>query len=104
MAILLARGIQIGLFGGVQGFYTGGEVADIQDQVVDVGQIVVDEVGHLGFGLHDAGVRVDEQWAGERVLVALSRLFVVLRFFQSVLHAHGSRNALWVFDWYREFC
>ena len=53
------------LFGFVKRSLAGGEVADIPDLIVDVGQEVVDESGHLGFLLHDLGVGVDEQRAGE---------------------------------------
>jgi hypothetical protein len=47
--------------------YAGGEVADIDDFFVDVGQVEVDEGSDLGLLLQDGGVGVDEERAGQRV-------------------------------------
>ena len=60
-----ASGLQPGLLGAIQRLGGGGEVAHVQDFIVDVSQVVVDEIGHLGLGLHDSGVGVDEQRARE---------------------------------------
>ncbi len=39
-----------------------------------IGQVEVDESCHLGFALHEAGIGVDEQRAGERVRVVFGGL------------------------------
>ena len=62
-AKLLGSSIQPEQFGYIQHFSISGEVADFIDDVVDVGQEVVDVSGDLGFLLHDGGIGVDEEWA-----------------------------------------
>jgi hypothetical protein len=42
--------------------------------LIDESQVEIDEVGHLGFGLHDGGIRVDEQGTSQGVLGAIDGL------------------------------
>ena len=59
------------MLGAVEALGGGWEVADIDDDVVDVGQVEVDEVGDLGLLGHDLGIGVDEERAGQRVLAGI---------------------------------
>ncbi len=68
---LLAHGVEPVLLRLVEALGGGREVADIDDDVVDVGQVEVDEVGDLGLLGHDRGVGVDEERAGQRVLAGV---------------------------------
>ena len=52
--------------------FADGEVTDIEDLVVDVVEEEPDEGSNLGFLLHDAGIGVEEERAGERILAGLS--------------------------------
>ena len=63
------------LSGFFEGRFAGGEVTNLFDLFVDIGQEEVDEGGHLGFFLHDGGIGVDEQRAGQRI----GTIFHVLR-------------------------
>lgn len=63
---LLQRVFQVG-DPGVQSLFTGGEVANRSDQIIDIFQVVADKAGHLGLGLENARVRVDEQRASQQV-------------------------------------
>jgi hypothetical protein len=72
---LLPHGIEPVLLGRIQGFHTGGEIPDSKDFFVDVGEEEVDVAGDLGFFLHDGGIGVDEERAGEGVGVGFRGFF-----------------------------
>ena len=66
--------IEPGLHGSFEGCIAGGEVTDVQDFFVDIGQEEVDEAGDLGFLLHDRGIGVDEERSSEGIFVVLGGL------------------------------
>jgi hypothetical protein len=70
----LLGSVEQGLFGSIQSFIGGREVTHFVDYFINIGQVVVDETGNLGFGFQDGRVGVDVQRAGEQVFAGFSRV------------------------------